>query len=79
MTEEFWKEKYYKSLDRQKEIRIGLSIKLAQAELLQTCEDNKEVLEQIKEKSMKYYELLEILTNMVMSTTPKEISIPKIE
>ena len=80
MTEEFWKKKYYDSLNRQKEIKIGQSVNLAQNELLQTCDDAKQVLEQIEEKSIKYYELLEKLTNkLVVSEKPemKEVKFEK--
>ena len=66
MTEEFWKKKYYDSLNRQKEIKIGQSVNLAQNELLQTCDNAKEVLEKIKDKSIKYYEVLETLTNALL-------------
>ena len=82
MTEQFWKEKYYGQLDKQDSIRMAQAVNLAQNELLQTCDNAKEVLEKIKDKSIRYYEVLETLTNALPDRkveNSSEIIIPKIQ
>ena len=80
MTEQFWKDKYYEDKDRQKSIRMAQAVNLAQNELLQSCENASEVLEKIEEKSIKYYEMLEKLTNkLLIPQHTNKFEVPKIK
>jgi len=84
MNEEFWKQKFYDEKTRQTAIRMAQSVNLAQNELLQYTENPEEIMGKMKEKAIKYYELLEELSNMLIDEpqiediVTEEIIIPKI-
>lgn len=87
MTEEFWKKKYYEEKEnkygeRQEAIRLGQAVNLAQNELLQHSDNPNDVRKNLIDVSLKYYEILETLHNMVIVSTKKsevtEIIMPRI-